>query len=416
MKRNMMDVLLAWKKNPRRRPLVLRGTRQTGKSWLLREFGARYYPRQAYFHLGTDGPLRSFLDREPDPAGFLEFLEVYGKVPIRNRDTLVILDDLQECPAARQMLGALAMEFPDLSLAAAERTPAPFPLPVLSPADAQTETLYPLDFEEFLWACREVSLAKEIREHYSARTPMEKEVHTRALHLFQTYLAVGGFPAAVLAYRETHSLLGVPDLLDKLRLMDLEDISRCQEKEIRSVTRACYRSLPAQLLKENAVFQCCTVQKGSTYPQLEPGIRWLEEQGLAIRVAQSGAEPRHFKLYPRDPGLCAAGMGELGVDLLRMERTLPVRRLTEACLAAAFAAKGYAPACWASGNKAILPFLIKRGEMEMAVDLHFDPGKKSRSLFEYQKEHPEKALQISAQPLEDTPRFYNLPYYAVFCI
>lgn len=416
MKRKRMDVLLTWKKDPRRRPLVLRGTRQTGKTWLLREFGARYYPKQAYFNLGTDAPLCAYLEQERDPASLLEFLEVHGQVPIRSAETLIILDDLQECPAARRLLGAFAAEFPGISLAAAERTPAPGPLPVLPPADAQTETLYPMDFEEFLWACREVSLAKEIREHYVSRTPLNKEGHRRALHLFPAYLAVGGFPAAVLAYREEHSLLGVPDLLGKIWLMDMEDISRCREKELRAVTRVCYRSLPAQLQKENACFQCRVVQKGSTYPQLEPAIDWLAEQGLAVKIKEAGEASRHMRLYPRDPGLCALGMGYPAADLLRMEMTLPVCRLIETCLAASFTSRGYAPVYWSSGNKASLPFLITKEDRKTAVDIHYDPGKKSRSLFEYQKGHPEKAIRISAAPFGDTPQFYEIPYYAAFCI
>lgn len=411
-----METLLSWKKDTKRRPLVLQGARQTGKTWLLREFGRRYYPRQLYFHLGTDTVIRTYFEQEADPVCLLEFLEAYGKVPIHPSATLVILDDIQECPAARKTLAAFAAELPGYSIVAAERTPGPYQPPKLLPADAQTEILQTMDFEEFLWACREVSLAKEIREHYKSKTPMEREAHQKSMRLFSSYLVVGGLPASVLAYREGHSFLGVTDVLSKIQHMDLEDITLCQKKENQSVTRACYRSLPAQLQKENDCFQYRLAREGSTRGIMDGGIQWLTEQGMAVIVKEAEGSGRRFKLYSRDVGLCTMNMGLPIASLLLMETSISIRHLIENCMAVEFHNKGYNLSYWASGNKAALPFLLESQGEVLAVDHHYEKSRKSRSLFEYQKTHDTKAFRISNASFCETDRFYEIPYYAFFCI
>lgn len=416
MKRKMMDTLLLWKRDTQHRPLVLQGARQTGKTWLLREFGRRYYPRQAYFHLGTDAMVRSYFEQEADPVCLLEFLEVHGNLPIHPTETLVILDDIQECPAAWSALASFAAELPGYSIVAVLRTPGPYPLPKLQTADAQVERLHALDFEEFLWACREVALAKEIRGHYRSQTPLNKEAHQRGLRLFASYLAIGGLPAAVLAYRCDRSFLGVPDILSKIRHMDLEDITRCCPREFRAAARACYWSLPLQLQKENPCFQYRVAQKGGTRSSMDESIQWLAAQHMAVMVRETEETGHHFKLYPRDVGLCSVGMELSAASLLRMEISLPIRHLVESCLAAAFESYGYGLSYWTSGNKASLPFLVyKQGEVT-AIDLHFDKSKKSRSLFEYQKTHNTAAIRISSSPFSRSQRFYEVPCYACFCI
>lgn len=418
MRRKMMDTLFMWKKEPRKCPLVLRGTRQSGKTWLLKEFGQRYFSRVAYFHLETDAVLRKYFEEEQEPAHLLEFLEVHGGVPIHGGETLVILDEIQASPGARAALGGFSAEFPGYSIVAAERTPGKGNLPEYAPADARVETLYPMDFEEFLWACREVALAKEIREHFFLKEPLKKDAHRQALHLFRVYLITGGMPSAVREYRESHSLLGIGDVHSKLVQMDLADIYACSAKENRAGIRATYRSLPAQLKKENPCFQYRLAQKGGTKKQLEEGLLWIEKHQLAWRLNEnSGNTPTRFRLYPRDVGLCATGMNILPASLLQFERTPAIQHLVEVYLAMAFARNEYHLSYWTSGNKAELPFLLEKENRIIAIDLHFWENRKSRSLFEYQRVWPNhKAYRISEENFKSLEKAEQIPYYATFCI
>lgn len=442
MKRKIMERLNAWRKEEKKRPLVLTGTRQAGKTWLLRDFGQHSFRHLAYFHLETDQGLRAYFEQEKEPAHLLEYLETQAQVPVLPGSTLVILDELQACPAAREALGGFAAEFPEYAVAAAERTPGPYPLPPLAPADAQVERLLVMDFEEFLWACREVALAREIREHFAELRPMEKKAHQQALRLFRLYLAAGGFPGAVEHYRQERSLLGIPDIHSKIRQLDLADISCAASGEIRGAARSSYLSIPQQLEKENPCFQYRVARKGSTRGMLDNGIRWLSGQGMALLqpertgmpqgetqradkdrewAACSGEQntlPKRFRLYARDAGLCTAGLEIPAASLLRLERSLAVQRVVENALAVGFAQNGYHIASWSSGNKASLPFLLERDGEETVVDLHFEERKKSRSLFEYRKQggNPARAYRVSEENFRRTEDYDQVPYYAAFCI
>ena len=359
------------------------------------------------------------------PSIFFEFLEVYSGIPIYRRRPLVILDGLQACPAARDALGRFAAEFPGYSIAAAEQVSDAQTLPPLAPADAQVESLHVLDFEEFLWACREVSLAREIREHFLSQTPMERKLHQQALRLFRLYLVTGGFPGAVERYRQEHSLLGIPDIHSKVRQLDLEDISAGTGKEERNATRACYFSLPQQLRKANPCFQYRAARRGSTRAGMGQGIQWVCAHQLALRQPEApagysgeGTAPARFRLYFRDVGLCATAMGVPASSLLRLERTLAVQRVVENTLAVTFAGNGYRLSYWSSGNKAVLAFLLEKGEEWIAIDMHFEEDKKSRSLFEFQKQagRAEWTYRISEENFKRTERYSQIPYYAAFCI
>lgn len=440
MKRKLTDTLLSWKKAEKKRPLVLTGTRQTGKTWLLQDFGRRYFRHQAYFHLETDQALQRYFAQEQEPAHLLEFLEAHSHTPVLPDQTLVILDGLQACPAAREALAGFAAEFPEYAIAGVQRLPGTMPLAPLAPADAQVEELKGMDFEEFLWACREVSLSKEIREHFLNREPMGKRAHQQALHLFRIYLITGGFPAAVQTYRENHSLLGIPDVHSKIRQMDLEDITSGITREHRNAARSVYLSLPRQLQKENPCFQYRIAAKGSTRTTMTEGLQWIEKNGLALgvqewRIAEEENSVKNesselqreeqtpfffshrFQLYSRDAGLCSTEMGIAPSRLLQLERSLPVQRIVENSLAVTFASNGYRLFYWNSGNKAKLPFLLEKEGKQLTIDVHFEEGKKSRSLFEYQKRYGMgQAYRVSEQNFLQRDAYYQIPYYAAFCI
>lgn len=164
MRRKRTDSLIQWKKSPSRKPLILQGLRQTGKTWLLLDFGSKQYENTLYINLETDKPAADYLSIPHDPQEALLFLETYADKPLRPSTSLLILDNLQCVPQISTLLAGIALDFPHYHIAAIKK--GVYPDPDYTSNDFDILTLYPMDFEEFLWANAEFALAREIRAHF----------------------------------------------------------------------------------------------------------------------------------------------------------------------------------------------------------------------------------------------------------
>lgn len=306
MRRKCMDALLQWKKDPKRKPLVLQGGRQTGKTWLLREFGSRQYENTIYINLETDQPVTEYLSVPREAEDALLFLETYSNRPLRRDSTLLILDGLEHAPEAGALLPAIALDFPGYHVAAAERGT----LGTYDSGDVETLRLYPLDFEEFLWANKEYGLAKEIREHFISEEPIGKKLHEKAMAQFRLYLSIGGMPQAICEYRKEKKLLMVPDAQQKLLALLQADITAKAPETLSRHCRNCWRSVTSQLCRENGKFQYRQVVRGGTARTYQEPIHWLTEGEFVYRsskITGSGEESDEasFRLYLTDTGLSA---------------------------------------------------------------------------------------------------------------
>ena len=200
MRRKCTDSLIHWTKIPARKPLILQGLRQTGKTWLLMDFASKQYDNTLYINLETDQPAASYLSTPHDPQEALLFLETYADKPLRPSSSLLILDNIQCTLKISTLLSAIAADFPQYHIAAVTRSVGNSDL--YSHHDFDILTLYPLDFEEFLWANAEFALAREIRAHFTSFTPMGKDLHQKALSQFRLYQIIGGMPAAIMEYEK----------------------------------------------------------------------------------------------------------------------------------------------------------------------------------------------------------------------
>ena len=209
MRRKCTDSLIHWKKSPARKPLILQGLRQAGKTWLLMDFASKQYDNTLYINLETDQPAASYLSTPHDPQEALLFLETYADKPLRPSSSLLILDNIQCTLKISTLLSAIAADFPQYHIAAVTRSVGNSDF--YSHHDFDILTLYPLDFEEFLWANAEFALTREIRAHFTSFTPMGKDLHQKALSQFRLYQIIGGMPAAIMEYKKEKKLLLVPD-------------------------------------------------------------------------------------------------------------------------------------------------------------------------------------------------------------
>lgn len=180
MRRKCTDSLIYWKKNPGRKPLILQGLRQTGKTWLLMDFGNKQYEHTLYINLETDRSATDYLSVPHAPQEVLLFLETCAGKPLRPASSLLILDNIQCIPQISTLLTSIALDFPQYHIGSIYK--GVVNSDSFSVHDFDILTLYPLDFEEFLWANAEFALTREIRNHFSAFSQWERNSTKKPCH------------------------------------------------------------------------------------------------------------------------------------------------------------------------------------------------------------------------------------------
>ena len=390
MRRKCTDSLIYWKKNPGRKPLILQGLRQTGKTWLLMDFGNKQYEHTLYINLETDRSATDYLSVPHDPQEVLLFLETCAGKPLRPASSLLILDNIQCIPQISTLLTSIALDFPQYHIASIYK--GVVNSDSFSVHDFDILTLYPLDFEEFLWANAEFALTREIRNHFSDFSSMGKKLHEKALSQFRLYLIIGGMPAAIMEYKKEKKLLLVPDTQQKLLNLFLSDIT-------------------------------ALAPKGATAKVYHEPLQWLISTGLAIpcqTAVCSKPSETSLHLYPVDTGLCSCILKIPAFQLLSGEETTAGTACIETFLAQHFIRNGYALSYWSSGNQAEVPFLLSKNSHFIAIDYRTTPHQKCRNLMQLNKSSlspaPTQMYLISAEDFRQKEAYRIVPLYAVFCI
>ena len=421
MRRKCTDSLIHWKKSPARKPLILQGLRQTGKTWLLMDFASKQYDNTLYINLETDQPAASYLSTPHDPQEALLFLETYADKPLRPSSSLLILDNIQCTIKISTLLSAIAADFPQYHIAAVTRSVGNSDL--YSHHDFDILTLYPLDFEEFLWANAEFALAREIRAHFTSFTPMGKDLHPKALAQFRLYQIIGGMPAAIMEYKKEKKLLLVPDTQQKLLNLFLSDITALAPKGTARHCRNAWLSIPAQLGRTSRKFQYTRIAKGATAKVYHEPLQWLISAGLAIpcqTAVCSKPSETSLHLYPVDTGLCSCILKIPAFQLLSGEETTAGTACIETFLAQHFIRNGYTLSYWSSGNQAEVPFLLSKNSHLIAIDYRTTPHQKCRNLMQLHKSSlspaPTQMYLISTEDFRQKEAYRIVPLYAVFCI
>lgn len=431
MRRKCTDSLIHWKKSPARKPLILQGIRQTGKTWLLMDFASKQYDNTLYINLETDQPAASYLSTPHDPQEALLFLETYADKPLRPSSSLLILDNIQCTLKISTLLSAIAADFPQYHIAAVTRSVGNSDL--YSHHDFDILTLYPLDFEEFLWANAEFALAREIRAHFTSFTPMGKDLHQKALSQFHLYQIIGGMPAAIMEYKKEKKLLMVPDTQQKLLDLFLNDISTLAPKGTTRYCRNSWLSIPSQLGRTSRKFQYTRIAKGATAKTYQEPLQWLIQNGLVLPChnnqdgKNAARQQINLHLYPIDTGLCTRMLKIPAYQLLTGEESIANTACTETFLAQQFIRNGYTLSYWSSGNQAEVPFLLSKNNHFIAVDYRITPHQKCRNLmrlynirhqtdFSCPLEQLKQMYLLSTEDFKSKEHYQIVPVYAAFCI
>jgi len=429
MKRKIEKKLIIWKnKTKDRKPLVLNGARQVGKTYILKVFGNKYFKNTVYVNLEINKQVRAYFEENLEPKKLLLFLEAAGEKIIPG-ETLIILDEIQACERALTALKYFCEEIPEYHIAAAgsllgvaiNRKQYSFPV-----GKVETMELFPMDFEEFLWAMGRDFLVSRIRECFERLTAMEEGLHREAIEYFRQFMIIGGMPAAINTFLNTGKFIDVSAIQNEIVDNYIADMAKYATNTDSVKIRACYNSIPAQLAKENKKFQYKVVQKGGTTAIFGVSIEWLNLAGVVLKCQriEHGYEPipvyadlSSFKLYMSDVGILTMKSALPHHIILSGEGNTFLGALTENYVASQLKANGYDLYYWTSEYSAELDFVIIKNQKVYGIEVKKGEHVRSRSLSQFiSKYHPYRAVRFSTKNFGDENGIWSIPLYAVFCM
>jgi len=431
MKRKVSGSLIEWKNSPKRKPLIINGARQVGKTYIVEQFGNEHYENVLYLNMEIEETLGKFLDTELSPKKIIQYLEATRGIEITAGKTLIFFDEIQACERALTSFKYFCEQMPEQHVIGAgsllgvaiNRQKYSFPVGKVNEIN-----MFPLDFEEFLWAMNREKLAEEIKTHYANNEPMLDALHKTALELYQQYFIIGGMPAPVAIFIETESYIKVQPIQNEIFNEYIADMSKYAGPATSVKIRACYNSIPAQLAKENTKFQYKIVQRGGTTTIFGEAIEWLQYAGIVLKCQRlehgyvpinAYADLINFKLYMADIGiltLCSKTPLQTILSPIEIDNTF-LGSMTENYVAQVFAAKGYDLFYWQSEGKAEVDFVLQIEDVVIPIEVKKGVRNRSKSLGVFAEKYKSPySIRLSKKNFGFENRIKSVPLYAAFCI
>ena len=434
MKRDFEKLLGAWKLREDRKPLVVKGARQTGKTFVIERFGRTEYEAVHTLNFEADPRLATVFDGELNPDRLLHDLALLGRfnpAGAREGRSLLFLDEIQICPRALTSLKYFAEQHPNLHVAAAgsllgvELSRATsFPV-----GKVELHTLHPLTFFEFLEATGRAAYRSRL-EQLDVIAPLPEGIHAELLAAVKEYLFVGGMPEAVVAFGNEHDFAAVRQIQQNIAAAYKLDFAKHAPASIVPRLAMLWDSLAGQLARENRRFLFSAVQEGGRARDFEEALLWLEQAGLVYqsfavstpRLPLAGyCNRRLFKLFPLDCGLLGA-ISNLAAEIVIQGNDVFQEfkgGLTEQYVAQQLVARNHAatPAplyYWRNEKTGTeIDFLLENGSV-WPLEVKAGPNARSKSLTSYRRRFlPPIALRATTLNLKADADLINLPLYLV---
>lgn len=432
MERLITKKLLVWKDNPNRKPLLLRGVRQCGKTWILREFGRANFENVAYFTFENNQPLFACFEPDLNPSRIVKEISfIYGGSITPNK-TLVIFDEIQFCPNALTSLKYFSEMMPELHIVCAgsylgihlAKTAGSFPV-----GKVDFLTLYPMNFEEYLLANGESILRDQLLNIKDKEAIPTSFTH-KLSSLYTDYLITGGMPEVVSTWTKTHDLFETEAVLKSIVCSYESDFLKYAPPEILPKLTLIWKSIPEQLAKDNHKFIFSHVKKGMKSRDLEDALYWLVAAGIVLQIpkVEKPAIPlsmyrdaTNFKIYMCDVGLLRA-LAEF--PAAGVTTPMPVVSDMRGALTENFVAVELLSTTkshlyfWKRGTSE-LEFVIQDELDVIPIEVKSSTNTKSRSLNEYRKAYlPRVAIRTSlkniAWKVDEFGEFVSLPLYLIW--
>jgi predicted AAA+ superfamily ATPase len=410
-------------------PLLVNGARQVGKSYILQAFGKREFDNCIIVNLETDKALALKFEEGITPIPIIQYIESVHSQRIIPGKTLVVFDEIQACERALTSLKYFCEQTPQYHIIAAgsllgvaiNRNNYSFPV-----GKVNELTLFPMDFEEFLWALGRENFATLIRERYESDEPLD--VHSMAIDFYNKYLIVGGMPAAVKEFINTSSFVAVADIQNRILNEYIADMAKYAEPATSIKIRACYESIPVQLAKENHKFQYNVVQKGGSATLFGEAIEWLKYAGVILKCQKTNhgtlpvkvyADLSDFKLYLSDTGMLTMQSGIIAQVILSPLETDNsfLGSIAENYIAQAFAANQIPLYYWKNDHTAEVDFVIQKGIDVIPVEVKAGLRVRSKSLGIFMEKYKcPYGIRLSKKNFGFENGIKSVPLYAAFCI
>ena len=428
IKRDILDEFHQWKNSRYRKPLVLQGARQVGKSFILKQFGSQCFENCCYVNFDFEKELKSEFAISKDPARIVSYLTAVKGMDIKPEKTLIIFDEIQECNDAlnslkyfRELMPVQAVVCAGSLLGVAlKREGASFPV-----GNVDFMTLYPVSFKEFI-AFNNEKLSRFLANYVSSEK-LEKipEIfHTQLIEAYKLYLCCGGMPETIVRYFENKDWDEVDVVNNQiLTAYTLDFAKHIDSKDIPRLHRL-WANIQDHLAKEDKKFKYAMIEKNARSREYENSVEWLVLSGLVNRVFEVSAlrlplssckNGIAFKLYLVDSGLLRTKFRLAPTTVLQGDRLFTEFKgiLTENYVLQSLVRQfGSDIFYWTSGNQAEIEFMFQRGELIIPVEAKSTFGTKAKSLSEYRKKYcPALSVRFSLKNVEKNADLLNLPLY-----
>lgn len=424
MYRYAINDLIAWKNSPNHMPLIIKGARQVGKTWIMQEFGKTQYKKVAYISFDSNPRLDTLFQKDLNVKRLLDGLNIEVGFNITPKDTLIIFDEIQENPLALTSLKYFSENASEYDIVAAgsllgvaHHKGTGFPV-----GKVEYLNLYPLSFKEFLLAMNENQILEIIDKN---DFEMQKVFKERIIDLLRRYCYVGGMPKAVLSFSEKQDY-NLVRKIQKNILDDYEgDFSKHIPPEQVERTRLLWNAIPSQLVKENKKCVYGKIKQGARAKDFEIALNWLIDSGLVHKVSRV-TEPNMplkayedvsaYKLFLLDVGLLGA-MNDLDSrSLLENDKLFNDYNgaVTEQYVLQEFKTLGNLPVFYWASNRAELDFLIQYKNNIIPVEAKATINLQAKSLKSFrQKYEPKISIRTSLADYEENTGLFNIPLYDI---
>ena len=423
MKRTAMEKLVAWKSSDERKPMVLKGARQVGKTWLMKEFGKNYYKSFVYFNFDEEDELKSIFETNKNPQRIIELLSMIAGEKIHPLDTLVIFDEVQECPEALNALKYFKEKANEYHVIAAGSLlgtllakPKSYPVGMVNLLD-----IFPLTFEEFLEATDAPLFA--YYEGIHKEQQIEEIFHNRLLEAYNNYLIIGGMPECVSSWLKHKDPAKIAQIQRELIEVYENDFSKHNGKVNSGRILMVFRSIVTQLAKSNEKFMYGAVREGARSRDFEEAIEWLVSAGMLNRI-YNVSKLEHplsafdkldqFKLFLFDTGLLKQ-MAGIDNSAILLKSTYQFKGpLTENYVLQQLRGQFDVMPRYFSSRNGEIDFVLQCGMDIIPVETKGGEDKSAPTFKKYVADnHPQYAVRFSKMGYRKDGNITNIPLYLV---
>lgn len=426
MQRFLMEDLLKWKDKPNRKPLILKGARQVGKTWIMKEFGRLHFSKTAYVSFYNNQRMKKVFDDDYDIERILMNINIESKTEVTPEDTLIILDEIQEAPRALESLKYFCENAPEyVVIAAGSLLGVAIHAGVSYPVGkVDTLELYPMNYREFLLAMGESQIADLLKKkNYTFITDFKDKY----IFWLKNYYYVGGMPEIVGFFSQHKDYVEVRNMQQAIIEQYENDFSKHTPSNELPRIRMVWNSIPMQLAKENKKFFFGKIKEGARAKDFELAIEWLQDCGLITKVnkvskpavpVKSYIDFSAFKVYLLDVGLLGA-LSELDAESILEGNVIFTEfkgALTEQYVLQQIVSDTEYKPYYYAGEKSTyeVDFIIQKGRSVIPVEVKAEENLRAQSLkFYCEKFAPENAIRTSMADYREQEWMVNLPLYAI---